>query len=85
MTLEELAKRLGILRTSLAQSMSRNSFSTAKLGEIANALGVPVWQLFIDEEDAYFYSAGRREGNFLTCPHCGARLKLVEDKKDSNF
>ena len=46
-TLEILAKRLGIMRTSLAQAMSRNSFSTTRLGEIAEALNVPVWQLFI--------------------------------------
>ena len=50
-TLESLAKRLGILRTSLAQAMSRDSFSTKKLGEIADALGVPVWQLFISADE----------------------------------
>lgn len=45
-TLEDLAKRLGILRTSLSQALSRNSFSTDKLSEIATALNVPMWQLF---------------------------------------
>ena len=37
-TLEDLAKRLGILRTSLSQALSRNSFSTDKLSEVAAAL-----------------------------------------------
>ena len=45
-TLEDLAKRLGILRTSLSQALSRNSFSTDKLSDIANALNVPMWQLW---------------------------------------
>ena len=50
-TLEDLAKRLGILRTSLSQALSRNSFSTDKLGDIANALNVPIWQLFVSPEE----------------------------------
>lgn len=50
-TLEDLAKRLGILRTSLSQALSRNSFSTDKLSDIANALDVPIWQLFASPED----------------------------------
>ncbi len=45
-TLEALANKLGILRTSLSQALSRNSFSTDKLKDIAEALDVPMWQLF---------------------------------------
>ena len=51
MTLEELAKKLGILRTSLSQALTRNSFSTDKLKEIATALDVPMWQLFASLSD----------------------------------
>ena len=76
-TLEILAKRLGIMRTSLAQAMSRNSFSTTRLGEIAEALNVPVWQLFISPveltETAVIHSDG------CVCPVCGAHLRLVAD------
>lgn len=50
-TLEDLAKRLGILRTSLSQALSRNSFSTDKLSDIADALDVPIWQLFASPEE----------------------------------
>lgn len=50
-TLEDLAKRLGILRTSLSQALSRNSFSTDKLSDIATALNVPMWQLFASPEE----------------------------------
>ena len=51
MTLEELAKKLGILRTSLSQALTRNSFSTDKLKNIATALDVPMWQLFASPEE----------------------------------
>ena len=50
-TLEDLAKKLGILRTSLSQALSRNSFSTDKLNDIATALEVPIWQLFASPEE----------------------------------
>ena len=50
-TLEDLAKRLGIRRTSLSQALSRNSFSTDKLSDIASALNVPIWQLFVSPEE----------------------------------
>lgn len=50
-TLEDLAKKLGIRRTSLSQALSRNSFSTDKLSDIASALNVPIWQLFASPEE----------------------------------
>lgn len=50
-TLETLAKKLGILRTSLSQALARNSFSTDKLKGIATALDVPMWQLFAPPEE----------------------------------
>lgn len=66
-TLEELASRLGILRTSLAQSMSRNSFSIDKLSEIADALGVEIPELF---------ASSKTEDSGYTCPHCGKEIKV---------
>lgn len=74
-TLEILANRLGIMRTSLAQAMSRNSFSTTRLGEIADALNVPVWQLFISPVDLAGASVIHSDG--CVCPVCGAHLRLV--------
>lgn len=83
-TLESLAKRLGILRTSLAQAMSRDSFSTKKLGEIADALGVPVWQLFISADEVLSIQA-IHSFDGCTCPKCGARLRLtVEEDTDKS-
>ena len=65
-TLENLAKKLGIERTSLAQAMSRNGFSMDKLSQIADALGVSIPELF---EDA----------GTITCPHCGKKIHIKVD------
>lgn len=74
-TLEDLAKRLGILRTSLSQSLSRNSFSTDKLSDIATALNVPMWQLFASSEEV-------QKGNSnIVCPHCGNPIKVTITKE----
>lgn len=70
-TLEDLAKRLGILRTSLSQALSRNSFSTDRLNDIATALDVPTWQLFASPADV----SGSME--FLAIVRCNGELKEV--------
>ncbi len=82
-TLEALAKRLGILRTSLAQAMSRDSFSTKKLGEIADALDVPVWQLFVSADDIVA-SQTVKSHDGCVCPVCGAHLRLVADEAEAS-
>ena len=74
-TLEDLAKRLGILRTSLSQALSRNSFSTDKLSDIANALDVPTWQLFVSPNEV------QKENNNIVCPHCGNPIKVTITKE----
>ncbi len=70
-TLEDLAKRLGILRTSLSQALSRNSFSTDRLNDIATALDVPTWQLFASPADV----SGNMD--FLAIVRCNGELKEV--------
>lgn len=71
MTLEDLAKKLGILRTSLSQALSRNSFSTDRLNDIATALDVPMWQLFASPAEV----AGDRD--FLAIVKYNGELKEV--------
>ena len=71
-TLEDLAKRLGILRTSLSQALSRNSFSTDKLSEIATALNVPIWQLFVSPEEV------ARGGEFIAFVKDGVNIYYAE-------
>ena len=50
-TLECLANKLNIRRTSLAQAMSRNNFSIDKLGDIADAIGCEIAELFMAKKE----------------------------------
>lgn len=66
LTLADLASRLGIKPASLSQALARNSFSTEKLEEIANAIGCDVVDLFAsDKNNAHF-----------VCPHCGKPISV---------
>lgn len=67
MTLDNLASKLNIRRTSLAQAMSRNNFSIDKLAEIADALGVEIPDLF---------QQSNKDVNGV-CPHCGKPIKIT--------
>lgn len=65
-TQKELASKIGISAVGLAKALGGNT-TIGTLEKVAEALGVPVWDLFAREEE------------ILTCPKCGARLKLVEE------
>ncbi|MBO6254112.1 MAG: helix-turn-helix transcriptional regulator [Bacteroidaceae bacterium] len=67
-TLETLANKLNIRRTSLAQAMSRNNFSIDKLAEIADALGVEIPDLF--------QGSLANSGIIGLCPHCGKPIHI---------
>lgn len=80
-TLEELANRLGIRRTSLAQAMSRNSFSTDKLSDIADVLGVGIPELFADEcRQAETFLAVIKDGDRCYTAHSVDELQKVTDE-----
>lgn len=63
-TLQELARRLGISYQSLYESINGNP-SLKRLTEIANALGVDVPELFAPIEGAR-----------IICPHCGKVISI---------
>lgn len=46
---KEFAKLIGVTRSTLLGQIERPSYTTME--KIANALNVPIWQLFISEED----------------------------------
>lgn len=46
---EEFAKLIGVTRSTLLGQIERPSYTTME--KIANAINVPIWQLFISEED----------------------------------
>lgn len=80
-TLEELANRLGIRRTSLAQAMSRNSFSTDKLSDIADVLGVGIPELFADEcSPSDTFLAIIKDGDRCYTAHSVDELQKVTDE-----
>ena len=64
MTQAELADKLGISRMTLNQNLYRNTFSLAKLEEIADAIGCRVVDLF---DNTYT----------ITCRDCGKEINIV--------
>ncbi len=71
MTVQELADKLGISRQALSkQIQGKLLVETAQ--NIAEALDVPMWQLFADPSDIQVPV----NGNTLTCPHCGKEIKI---------
>ena len=65
-TMQDLAKRMGVTYQALYAAVSGNP-TIGKLGEIANALGVEVIDLFEGNQD---------ESNVIVCPHCGRKIKI---------
>ena len=65
-TAKECAKTLGMSEVGFGIAISdKGNPPLSRLQQIADALDVPITELFDD--------------NRLTCPKCGARLKLVEE------
>lgn len=46
---EEFAKIIGVTRSTLLGQIDKPSYTT--MDKIANALNVPIWQLFVSEDD----------------------------------
>lgn len=75
MSLVSLSEKTGIEKGNLSAIANNKKNPTVEtLSKIANALEIPMWQLFASPEEV--------GGNTFTCPKCGARLKLVEDTKE---
>lgn len=64
--MQDLAKRMGVTYQALYAAVSGNP-TIGKLGEIANALGVEIIDLFDWKQD---------ESNVIICPHCGRKIKI---------
>ena len=62
--MQELAEKMGISRVGLSQHINGNP-SVEVLERIANALDVPLWQLFASPEEVAKETKGE------TCPYCG--------------
>ena len=78
LTLNDLAQKLGVSRQALYLQINNNP-RISTLQKIADALGVPVGQLFDQKPQPT-----NADHNVITCPHCGAKLVInlsIYDKK----
>ena len=70
MTIDALASKMGIGLSALSQSINGNP-TAERLQAIADALGVPITELFTQPA----------AGNFI-CPNCGSSLRLTAEKAE---
>lgn len=71
LTVNQLADMLEISRQALSkQIQGKMLVETAQ--RIAEALDVPMWQLFASPEEVQ----PKKDGLSLTCPHCGKDINL---------
>ena len=78
LTLNDLAQELGVSRQALYLQINNNP-RISTLQRIADALGVPVGQLFDQKPQPT-----NADHNVIICPHCGEKLVInlsVSDKK----
>ena len=73
-TLSQLADTMGVSRQALSRQVA-GKLLVEKAEEIANALNVPMWQLFASPEDV------QKENSNIVCPHCGNPIKVTITKE----
>ena len=69
-TLSQLADTMGVSRQALSRQVA-GKLLVEKAEEIANALNVPMWQLFASPEEV------QKGNNNIVCPHCGNPIKVT--------
>ena len=69
-TLSQLADTMGVSRQALSRQVA-GKLLVEKAEEIANALDVPTWQLFVSPNEV------QKENNNIVCPHCGNAIKVT--------
>ena len=70
-TMNELAEKIGISRVTLSSQINGTA-NVASYEKIAEALEVPMWQLFASKKDII----GETEGNFVQCPKCSHEFEI---------
>ncbi|MBV3843373.1 helix-turn-helix domain-containing protein [Bacteroides eggerthii] len=68
-SVNEVANKMGISRVTLSTHINGNP-STEILLRIADAIGCPITELF---------EQPKKDGLFLTCPHCGKNINIKVD------
>ena len=75
----ELAQKMGVSRQTISRQINGANITVGTVQKIADALGVPVGQLFDQKPQQK-----NADHNVITCPHCGEKLVInlsVSDKK----
>lgn len=75
MTTKEVADKLNISISALNQNISGNP-SVKVLTKIAEAINVPVWQLFASPEEVR-----NDDKDIIECPKCHNRFKLINKEE----
>ena len=73
LTINEVADKLGITRVTLSTQINGTA-NISSYEKIAEALEVPMWQLFASPEEVIGDSTS--SGNKFICPNCGAELEI---------
>ena len=68
-TINELAEKMGLNRVTLSTQINGTA-NSASYEKIADALDVPMWQLFASSQEV------QETKNTITCPHCGKPIEL---------
>lgn len=72
-TQKELAERLGISTVGMSKIATGDNPSLSTLQKIADAIGVPVWELLVSRDEV----CGSSSSGTAICPHCGHPLKIT--------
>ena len=75
----DLAQKMGVSRQTISRQINGANITVETVQKIADALGVPVGQLF--DQKPHPTNA---DHHTITCPHCGVKLVInlsVSDKK----
>ena len=72
----ELAEKLGMTTVGMNQLMRTDQPKIETLAKIAKAINVPVWQLYLTDEEieevvALHSKEQAKQSNVAICPHCG--------------
>ena len=71
LTLQDLADRLGVARSTLANTLTKKNPTLDTLEKISKALDVRVSDLIVEEKDY----------NTIICPECGAKIEFKKKEE----
>lgn len=80
LTQVQFAEMLGVTQQGFNQALSRSKMQLSTLDSYAQALNIPIWELFVSggEYETPEQKAGlARNAMIVTCPDCQQKLELT--------